>query len=76
MHWGDYGWGMGVGGWLLMALIWIVVILGIVFLIKLTTGTRNKIEKETALGILEKRYARGEISKEEFEQIRNDLTKS
>ena len=70
------GIGMGIGGFFLMALFWIVVILLAVWLLSNlfpknqpspTTGA------ESPLAILQKRYARGEISKEEFETIRHDL---
>jgi putative membrane protein len=72
MHW-DYGWGMGFG-WIFMILFWALVIMGIVFLIKLVSG-REKGEKkeETALDILKKRYAKGEIGREEFEDKKKDL---
>jgi putative membrane protein len=77
MHW-DYGWGMGFGlGWILMILFWILVILGIVYLIKAITGGAKKGEKEeSALDILKKRYARGEINKEDFEKMKDDLMKT
>jgi putative membrane protein len=72
MHW-DYGWGMGFG-WLFMIVFLVLVILGVVFLIKLVTGgAKTEEHRETALDILKKRYASGEISKEEFEEKRKNL---
>ncbi len=73
MHWGDYGWGMGFG-WLIMVLFWILVIVGIVYIVKLIAGAGKKEgREETALDILKKRYAKGEINKEEFEEKKKDL---
>ncbi len=72
MHWIN-GFGMGFG-WIFMILFWVLVILGVVYLIKLVTGGSRKEEQtETALDILKKKYARGEISKEEFEEKKKDL---
>lgn len=77
MHW-DYEWGIGYGfEWILMILFWVLLILGVVYLIKLIAGSTKKGEKEeTALAILKKRYAKGEINKEEFERMKDDLMKT
>jgi len=76
MHW-DYGWGMGWGmgfGWVFMIFFWVLVVFGIFYLIRIVmTSTKKEASGDTALDILKKRYAKGEITKEEFEKIKNDL---
>ena len=68
-------WGFG---WLGMIIFWIVVIFFIALVVKwlLQQGRakpRGPAQGESALEILKKRYARGEINKEEFEQMKKDL---
>ena len=41
MQWGNYGWGMEFG-WLFMAIFWILIILGLVYLIKLIAGGEKR----------------------------------
>lgn len=72
---GDFGWGMGLG-WIFMILFWGLVILGIVAIVKWLMGssrTTDMLPPKTARQILEERYARGEINREEFEQKKRDL---
>jgi len=78
--WGPGMMGYGIIGWfhpILMLIFWGAVIVAIIFLIRRLAqsskgGTAFKSE-DTALEILKKRYARGEINKEEFEQKKQDL---
>ena len=69
----DYGYGMG-GWWILGFIFWLLVLIGIVLLIKyLWEHGGAKAGPESALEILKARYAKGEISKEEFEEKKKDI---
>lgn len=74
---GDFGgWGFGFG-WLFMILFGGLVILGIVAIAKWLmggSGSGGTPAQKTPLQILEERYARGEIDRDEFEQKKRDLT--
>ncbi|MEW6569742.1 MAG: SHOCT domain-containing protein [Nitrospirota bacterium] len=90
LQWGGYGgggmgpgmmgWGYGMGWlWTIITIaFWVLVIIGIIFLIRwLAVSSKTRQEgrgEDSALDILRKRYARGEINKEEFEQRKKDLT--
>jgi putative membrane protein len=76
MDWGSCGWGMGFG-WIWMILFWGLVIAGVVYIAKALSrrADRSGLE-ETSLDILKKRYAKGEITKEEFDRMKDDLAKS
>lgn len=70
-----WGYGMGALGGLMMLVIWVLVIVGLVYLIRWLAQSVKKSEtkEETALDLLKKLYAKGEISKEEFEEKKKDL---
>ncbi len=77
---GMMGWGYGMGwfGMIFMGLFWVAIIVGIIFLIRwlfVSTGAKGHgaVSEDSPLEILKRRYARGEINKEEFEQKRRDL---
>lgn len=73
-----YGWGLG--GLLLMLLFWALVIGGIVWLVVTLVRrgpTASMLEPsgaaQTPLDIIKMRYAKGEIAKEQFEEMKRDL---
>lgn len=65
--------GMGWLGMLTMALFWIGVILLIVWGVNNLSRATSSTTGPDALEILRQRYARGEISRDEYEQARNVL---
>ena len=77
---GGMGFGMAAGGFdfLFMAIFWIGIVAAAIWLLgnlfpkNNVTDTTNG-NSETAVSILQKRYARGEINKEQFEQMRHEL---
>lgn len=81
---GDFG-GYGMGGYalwggLMMVVFWGVVIVVIVAVVRWLVGSTSGHHPHTqersnrALEILEERYARGEIERDEYLQRRDDLS--
>jgi len=68
------GWWMVIGSvW--MVIFWILIIALVAWGIKRMGGNgSSRSDNATALGIARERYARGEISKEEFEKIKKDVS--
>lgn len=64
------GWGMGFG-WI----IGLIILGAIIWIIIKTINQNNKPARlgKSAFDILKERYARGEISKEEFDERKKDL---
>ena len=64
-------WGGGIVMWLLLLVLVIVLVY---FLVRSTgAGGSRPTPDETPLDILKKRYARGEITKEQFDEMKKDL---
>ena len=74
MMWPGYGWGFGGLSWIMpvvMVVVWGLIIWGIVMLVRRGGNGccgSSQTTTESALDILKRRYASGDISKEEFEE--------
>ncbi len=74
---GGWGWGWGFGG-IFMILFWALIILGVAALVKWLAaggggGEQGGSPASRPMDILKERYARGEITRDQFEQMRRDL---
>ncbi len=74
---GGWTWGLGMGlGALAMLAFWGAVLVGMVLLVRSVAGTTDGSRGvESALDILRRRYAAGEITHEEFQQMRQALAR-
>jgi putative membrane protein len=70
------------GGWHVGAIIMLVLLLviiglvvwGVMTLVKHSASASKSTGEQDALDIAKRRYARGDISKEQFDQIKKDLS--
>ncbi len=69
MDWGHmpYGYG-GIIMWIIL-----LVLIGVIVYLISNKGKLVEHDEETPLEILKKRYAKGEISKQEFEKMKRDV---
>lgn len=73
-----YGWGRmmgpGFGGMFMWILLLIAIVLIVFSLMRASKGGSLGISShETPLDVLKKRYAKGEITKETFDEMKKDL---
>lgn len=71
------------GTWIIPLGMFVILLLAVLLLCRrgasgmccppMMHGHDMKTERETPLDILEKRYARGEITKDQFEQMKKDI---
>ena len=86
-----WGWPNRMGGlfggfgfiWMIFIFLFVIAIIaGVIILIAWAVRRSSRMQQpqqesiSTAMETLKERYAKGEITKEEFENIKKDLTKS
>ena len=76
MMWRGGGWTWGFGMWLgglAMLVFWGALIVGAILVVRLVGGVPGRDVRTSPLDILKRRYASGEITREQYEQMRKDL---
>jgi putative membrane protein len=68
-----FGWWMGFGV-IWMVLFWGAIIAVVIWGVRRLTRSHDSDGKSRPVDIARERYARGEITKEEFDQIKKDLS--
>jgi putative membrane protein len=68
------GWPMmhyGYGGWFMWILLVIVIVIAFYLVVQTQKG---RTSRETPIEILKKRYAKGEITKEDYDRLKQELS--
>ncbi len=72
-----HGWGFhryfGYGGGIMMLLTIIVIVFLVIFAVKMIRSQGNPFMHNDAMNILKTRYAKGEITKEQFEEMKKNI---
>jgi len=79
---GMMGWGGGYGFGPVHLIVWVVILIGlvvgIVWLVRSLTGggpaAQEPARRSAGLDVLEERYARGEVNRDEYLQKKKDIT--
>ena len=74
------GWGYGYGFGLIHMVVWIIIlvaiIVGVIWLVRSLAGTGGHVShqrRSPGLEVLEERYTRGEINRDEYLQKKKDI---
>ncbi len=81
-----HGWGYGMrgsfgGGTIMMGIFWIAIIAIVIYFFKGSNNSANNFNSQQSrsiddpLEIAKRRYAQGEINKEELQEIKEELLK-
>lgn len=81
---GGYGYGLdggtwGVIGWILNLLFILLIVIGVILVVwwlvkQFAAGSAPGVTSSKALETLKERYAKGEIDKKRFEEMKKDLS--
>lgn len=71
-HMGGWG-GWMTGGLVILLVIGLIIALVVLLMRSGNSSSRREIGPNQALELLKQRYARGEITREEYEEIRREL---
>jgi putative membrane protein len=74
--WDGYGYGYGAFHMVIWVVVLAAIVVGVMWLVRSLTSAgahSMTVPRSSGLGLLEERYARGEVNREEYLQKKGDL---